>query len=86
MGVENIKIHILIKSKTPEIARIIYSSLNPDNLANPPMTIETKVKDNVFEVTINNLSNIETAVSTSLDLLSSYELSENIIENIEPKT
>jgi len=85
MGVKNIKIHLFIKSKTSEAARIIFYSLNPDNLANPPMTIESKVKDNVFEVTISNLSNIETAIATSLDILNSYELSEKIIQNIEEK-
>ncbi|MHA2358411.1 MAG: KEOPS complex subunit Pcc1 [Candidatus Heimdallarchaeaceae archaeon] len=83
MGVKNIKIHLSVKSKTSEAARIIFSSLNPDNLTNPPMTIESKVKDNVFEVTISNLSNIETAIATSLDILNSYELSEKIIQNIE---
>ncbi|MHA2174953.1 MAG: KEOPS complex subunit Pcc1 [Candidatus Hodarchaeales archaeon] len=86
MEIENIEIILTFQCENSEAARIIYSSLNPDNLANPPMTIEAKVKKNLFKVTISNMNNIETAIATSLDLLNSYELSEKIINKIDEST
>ncbi len=82
MTIENIEIRISIKNKASVDAKIIQSTLNPDNLVNPPMIIETKVEDNLFEIIIKNLNNIETAIVTSMDILNSYELSEKIIKNI----
>ena len=80
--IENISIRIRISSNSHEEANIIHDSLKPDNFSTPPIEITSNVLDNVLEVNIKNISGTETAVATILDLLDSYELSNQILREV----
>ena len=80
--IENISIKIRISSNSNEEAMIIHDALKPDNLSTPPIEITSNVLDNVLEVKIKDISGTETAIATILDLLNSYELSNQILHEI----
>ncbi|MHA1978349.1 MAG: KEOPS complex subunit Pcc1 [Candidatus Hodarchaeales archaeon] len=64
-------------------AQIIHDSLNPDNLAKPPVTITSEYHNKILEVKISGLTSLNSANATIIDLLDSYDLNDQIIRKID---
>jgi hypothetical protein len=83
MIVRKIDIELSISNDNPEEAKIIHETLNPDNLASPPMSISSKWEGSRLEIRIKDVQNIDTAVATVNDLLEAYRLSKDILGILE---
>jgi hypothetical protein len=80
MPVGNINILIKIKTGSNKETQIIHAAIDPDNLTEPPMTFHSVcVCDNLI-YTIKNVKTVETVLATLIDLLSTFQVTENIIE------
>ena len=80
MTINIINIQITINAETEEIAKIIRSSISPDNLADPPMIYSSKNIEEKLLITIKNVKKIETALSSLIDLLSSIQTIKEVLE------
>ena len=85
MSIKSIDLVIKIKGKNSEFSRIIRSSIEPDNVAASPMKINSKCEENLLTITVKNIrgnSPPSTALATVDDLLKSYQLSEDILNQL----
>ncbi len=80
MTISTINIQITINTETEEKAKIIRSSIDPDNLADPPMTYYSKNVKKKMLITIKNVRKIETALSSVMDLFSAIQTIKDILE------
>jgi hypothetical protein len=80
MTINIINIQITIDAETEENAKIIRLSIDPDNLADPPMTYYTKNVEKKLLVTIKNVNKVETALSSLIDLLSTIQTIKEVLE------
>ncbi|MFX0087203.1 MAG: hypothetical protein ACFFAU_16255 [Candidatus Hodarchaeota archaeon] len=80
MTINTINIQITINAETEENAMIIRSSIDPDNLADPPMTYYSKSVKKKMLVTIKNVKKMETALSSVIDLLSAIQTIKDVLE------
>ena len=85
MVVRKIDIELSISNDNPEEARIIHETLNPDNLATPPMSISSKWEGSRLEIRIKDVKNIDTAIATVNDLLEAYRLSKDVLGILTPE-
>ncbi len=82
MPIESINILIKLKCQNNEIAQIICSSIEPDNLTTSPMEINSVCKNEIILFSIKNIRGVSppaTALATVKDLLTAYQLADNII-------
>ena len=86
MGVKNIDVRIQFQNLSGNDAQIIQKSLEPDNIAHPPIKFDSRILGQVLEIKIQNISKIETAKTTILDILVSYDLNEKVLENLKDIT
>ena len=84
MNVRKIDIELSISNDNPEEAKIIHKTLNPDNLASPPMSISSKWEESMLQISIKDVQNIDTALATVNDLLEAYRLSKDILGILKP--
>ncbi|MFW9906414.1 MAG: hypothetical protein ACFFFH_19015 [Candidatus Thorarchaeota archaeon] len=86
MPIENIKALIKIETESNELAKIIHTAIDPDNLTVPPMTFNSVYTSNKLEYVINNLVSTETLLATLLDLLTVFQVTENALNTFSPET
>ena len=86
MPIKNIKAVIKIETESNELAEIIHTAIDPDNLTAPPMTFHSKYTTNKLEYVINNIVSIETLLATLIDLLIVFQVTENILNSFSPET
>ncbi|MFX1506291.1 MAG: KEOPS complex subunit Pcc1 [Promethearchaeota archaeon] len=86
MPIENIKALIKIETESNELAEIIHTAINPDNVTAPPMTFHSVYTSNKLEYVINNLVSIETLLATLMDLLTVFQVTENVLNSFSPET
>ncbi len=79
MPIETINCQLIIKTRSNEIAKIICAAIKPDNLAKPPMVLESLSTANTLQITIKNVERIETMLVTLLDLFSTFQVAENVL-------
>ncbi len=81
--IEAITLKIIFLAKSKEEAQIVHDSLEPDNLATPPVRITSEYSDKIVKVEIEGITNLNTASATLIDLLDSYDLNDQILRKIE---
>lgn len=86
MPIENIKTFIKIETESNELADIIHTAIDPDNLTAPPMTFHSMYTSNKLEYVINNIVSIETLLATLMDLLTVFQVTENALNSFFPET
>ncbi len=69
-----------VVAETNENANIVRSSIEPDNLAEPPITFTSRCDDKILLITIRNIGRLETALSTLIDLISAIQTVDKILE------
>jgi len=69
-----------VVAETNENANIIRSSIEPDNLAEPPITFTSRCDDKTLVIIIRNIGRLETALSTLVDLISAIQTVDRILE------
>ncbi|UCG89783.1 MAG: hypothetical protein JSU57_04795 [Candidatus Heimdallarchaeota archaeon] len=75
------KINALIKMiGSIEDVEIIHAAIDPDNLSAPPMTFNSVCVGQSLIITIKNVKNTETMLATVIDLLSAFQLTDNILK------
>ncbi|MGQ9468528.1 MAG: KEOPS complex subunit Pcc1 [Nitrososphaerales archaeon] len=80
-----VKVKILINFRSDAEARIIYSSLKPDNIGLPQgLDMEMSIDKKLLIVNFSSTGNLETLISTIDDLLACSQASMNTIKEIEP--
>ncbi len=80
MPIETINCQFRIKTRSNEVAKIICTALKPDNLAKPPMVLESFNTANTLQITIKNVKRVETMLVKLLDLFSTFQAAENVLE------
>jgi hypothetical protein len=80
--INNINIIIKIEPENSNAINIAQSAIDPDNLADPPMTFYSKTTDNSLLITIKKVRKVETALATLMDLLSAIQTALRVIELI----
>jgi hypothetical protein len=86
LPIKNIKAVINIETESNELAEIIQTAIDPDNLTAPPMTFHSVYTSNKLEYVINNLVSIETLLATLMDLLSVFQVTEKALNAISEET
>ena len=79
MIIKDIKAIIKIETESNELAKIIHTAIDPDNLTEPPMTFHSMYASDCLEYTINNVISFETMLATLMDLLSVFQATENAV-------
>ncbi|MFX0124042.1 MAG: hypothetical protein ACFFAE_10420 [Candidatus Hodarchaeota archaeon] len=79
MTIKAIKAVIKIETESKDLAKIIHTAIDPDNLTKPPMTFHSSHFSNSLEYTINNVISFETLLATLIDLLSVFQATENAV-------
>ena len=69
-----------VVAETNENANIIRLSIEPDNLAEPPITFTSRCDDKILLITIRNVGRLETALSTLIDIISAIQTVDRILE------
>ncbi len=79
MPIKNINALIKIIGSIEDV-RIIHAAIDPDNLSEPPMTFNSVCVAESIIYTIKNVKSIETMLATLIDLLSAFQMTENVIK------
>ncbi len=79
MPIKTINCQLRIKTRSNEIAKIICTAIKPDNRAKPPMVLEALSTANTLHITIKNVKRVETMLVTLLDLFSTFQAAENVL-------
>ncbi|MHA2223958.1 MAG: hypothetical protein ACXAC8_02045 [Candidatus Hodarchaeales archaeon] len=80
MSIKSINVIVKIKTESNKTARIIHTAINPDNVATPPMSLNSLYIDNNLIIKLKNIIRISTMQYTLLDLISSVQTAEKILE------
>ena len=86
MPIKNIKTVIKIETKSNEVAKIIHTAIDPDNLTAPPMTFHSVYTSNKIEYIINNVVSIETLLATLMDLLNAFQVTKKALNAFSSET
>jgi hypothetical protein len=86
LPIKNIKAIIKIETESNDLAEIIHTAIEPDNLTAPPMTFHSVYTSNKLEYVINHLISIETLLATLMDLLSVFQVTEKALSAFSEET
>lgn len=86
MPIKNIKAVLKIEAISKELAEIIHTAIDPDNLTAPPMTIDSVYASNKLEYKISNTTSVETLLATLIDLLTAFQVTEKALSIFSPET
>ena len=88
MGIIDIDVKILMKMQNAKKAEILLKSIEVDNIAKEPMKYSTYLSNENFCLEIKKINNINTTLSTILDIFSALDVSNsvyNLMVNQEKK-